>query len=144
MEKANLLRRKRRGLSKEQERISWTKSAVNAVDRLPFAKWKDATDKATIYLWQYLRDGLGLDNFDAEKFCLVLERARQMRNYIIHRSLELSILDERMSEIKNHLTGFPILLVEAASKIYPNACTENPPEEGEDGTPTYLLIEEFI
>jgi hypothetical protein len=58
--------------------------------------------------------------------------------------LELPILDERMTEIKNHLSGFPILLVKTASKIYPNACTENPPDEGDDGAPTYILIGEFL
>ena len=144
MAEQNLIRWKKSNVSKEKERVAWTKAAVNAVDRLPFDKWKDTeTNKSTIYLWQYLRDGLNL-KFEQENFCPILERARQMRNHIVHRSLELPILDERMTEIKNHLSGFPILLVEAASKVYSNACTENPPEEGDDGTPNYILIEEFL
>jgi hypothetical protein len=144
MVKENLIRWKKSNHSKEKERAAWTRAAVNAVDRLPFAKWKEEeTNKSTIYLWQYLRDGLDL-KFEQEKFCPILEKARQIRNHMVHRSLELPILDERMTEIKNHLAGFPTLLVKAASKIYPNACTENPPEEGDDGTPTYILIEEFL
>jgi hypothetical protein len=143
MQKRKLLRWKK-SENQSQEQIAWTKAAVNAVDRLPFAKWKEEeVEKSPIYLWRYLCDGLDLE-FGQEKLCSTLERARRMRNYIVHRSLELSVLNERMAEMKNHLAGFPILLAEAASKIYPKACTENVPEEDDDGTPTYVLLEEFL
>ncbi|HEY5346004.1 MAG TPA: hypothetical protein VIK62_06640, partial [Verrucomicrobiae bacterium] len=118
IQKKNLLRWKK-SENQSQEQIAWTKAAVNAVDRLPFAKWKEEeVGKSPIYLWQYLRDGLDLE-FEQEKLCSTLERARRIRNHIVHRSLELTVLDERMIEMKNHLAGFPILLTKAASKFYP-------------------------
>jgi len=127
----------------DAERIAWARGVVDAVDRLPFAQWKgEQAGLSTLYLWQYLRDDLGLD-FGQEKMCSSLEWVRRVRNHLVHRSLELTLLNERMAEAVTHLAGFPLLLVQAASKRYPKACTEDPPDEGDDGTPGYVLAETY-
>jgi hypothetical protein len=126
------------------ERIAWTKAVVDAVDKLRFAKWKDEkTNNSTPYLWQYLRYELGLE-FGQEKMCASLEWVRRVRNHLTHHSLELTLLNERTTEAEKSLANFPVSLVQAASKLYPKACTEDPPEEDDDGTPSYIVIAEYF
>jgi len=37
-----------------------------------------------------------------------------------------------------------VLLAQAASAVYPKACTEEPPDEDDDGTPGYVLMEKLV
>lgn len=127
-----------------KDRIGRTRATVKEVDHLHFAEWPaDKTAPKKPYVWQYLEECLVL-KFGPRTYCKVLERARRIRNHIVHVSFDLVIPDERMHEICRHLRGFPILLVEAAAKLYPDACTTEPPEEGDDGTPIYEILDELL
>lgn len=124
-----------------EKRIDWTRAAVDAVDRLPFAKFHDDCERRPVaYLWEYLSKCLGLE-FGQEVHCQSLEWARQARNHIVHRSFELTICDKEMTRAETCLANFPVLLVEVASKKYPEACTIDPFEEEEDGTPQFVGLE---
>ena len=123
----------------EGERIAWTIATVEAVDHLHFDQWKrEATGSGTVYLWKYLNDAFGLA-FPQKELWPTLERLRRIRNHVVHRSLELTISGDRMKDAQVYLGNFPALLVQTAAKPYPKACTEEPPDEGDDGTPAYVL-----
>ncbi len=144
MDKHQIRRPKRlRSDDPDKERITWTKAAVDAVDRLPFAEWNGETRKnRNIYLWSYLRDAFKIE-FPDPKLWPTLERLRQIRNHVIHKSMEVTIMDDRMSEAQIYLGNFPVVLTERAAKLFPKACTEAPPEDGDDGTPSYIILQEF-
>ncbi len=75
---------------------------------------------------------------------LTLAESQQVVKLIIHRSLELTISEERMKNARTYLGNFPTLLCQMAAKGFPKACTEERPDEGDDGTPAYVLLEEFF
>lgn len=122
------------------ERIAWTIATVEAVDRLPFDQWKEET--APVYLWTYLRDAFDL-SFPQPELWPTLERLRRIRNHIVHRSLELRVSNDRMSDARVFLGNFATLVCQNAGKSFPKACNEGRPEEGEDGTPAYLILQNY-
>lgn len=143
-------RMKLRGIKKSltsgslEERIAWTKAAIDAIDRLPFARFENDDDQdSTPCVWEFLGDCLGL-SFGQEQHCKELERVRRIRNHIVHRSHALVIPDERMAAVIVHLSNFPTLFVNVASEKYPKACTQEPPEEGDDGTPGYSDLDSIL
>jgi hypothetical protein len=127
------------------EQIAWTRGAIKAVDHLRFAKWRDEEEPTDcIYLWTYLA-AIGLE-FQQRTYCEKLEHARRVRNYIVHKSLQLPIADELAQTLRSHLSGFPVLLIHAAASKFPLACTSEPPEADEDGdiddgTPGYEVLD---
>jgi hypothetical protein len=128
----------------ELDRISWTKAVVGAVDRLPFDKWDhDRPRPATIYFWMYLRDGLGL-TWNSTELWATLEKLHQTRIHLVHKSLELTISNERVKEVENYLGNFPTILASAAAKKFPNACTDEKMTDDDDGTPGYFLKEKLL
>ena len=114
---------------------------------MPFARSNTRAERSeTIYLWQYLSECLGL-NFGQQRFCGEFKRARQVRNHIVHRSLNLPIGDEPISKMISHLFGFPVVLIESAAEKYPKACTAEPPESDDDvdeGTPGYEMLSGLV
>jgi hypothetical protein len=125
----------------EGERIAWTIATVEAVDHLPFDQWKEKVkSSSTIYLWEYLSAAFGLA-IQQRDLWPALERLRRIRNHVVHHSLELPISGDRMKDARICLGNFPALLVRTAAKSFPKACTEEPPGEGDQGTPAYVLLE---
>jgi len=88
-------------------------------------------------------EGLGLE-FGQKEICHSLEWVGRVRNYVTHSSIDLTVVNDRFGTAVKCLAVFPVLLVEAASKKYPKSCTEQPPEEGDDGTPGYVFAEVFF
>lgn len=127
----------------EAERIAWTRHAVRAVDRLPWHQWEgDSPAPQGIHLSNYLSDAFGL-SFSETELWPTLERLRQIRNYLIHESLKLTIQRDRMQEAEIYLGNFPAALVQKAMKPFPKACTEGSDEDDDDGAPGYVTLELF-
>jgi hypothetical protein len=49
-----------------------------------------------------------------------------------------------MNDIVKHLSNFPALLITAAAAKYPKACTLEPPEEDNDGTSGYEILDAIL
>jgi hypothetical protein len=61
--------------------------------------------------------------------------------------LELTISSDRMKDAAIYLANFPTVLVQTAARLFPKACSEDSPEDDDDGTPGYIVLErleEFI
>ena len=135
--------KRRLGQHPDCDRIAWTAATVEAVDSLPFDRWKgEAAKSSTIYLRTYLSEAFGLA-LPQSDWWAALERLRRIRNDIVHRSLELTILEDWMQDARIYLANYPTPLVQVAAKHFPKACTEEPPDEEDDGTPAYLLQKYF-
>jgi len=125
-----------------KEQIAKTRAVVDAADRLHFAKWEDEPDPKHPYLWQYLREGLDLE-FGQKELCVPLEWTRRVRNDVVHHGLELTITPDRLNQMRLSTANFPLLLIQAAAISYPTACTQEPPEDDDDGVPGFVLAEKY-
>jgi hypothetical protein len=123
-----------------QWRIEKTKALVKKVDFLLFEKPSGKTKlKKKPYLWEYIRDGLGL-NFEQHQYAASMAKIRDVRNHLAHESQDVPLPEELMTKVRSHLGGFPILLINAGIQKYPKACEERS-EDGWDGLPAYALID---
>jgi len=136
--------KKRLSSHPDSERIAWTIATVEAVDKLHFHEWK--TEEATvdaIYLSDYIREVFELE-FPQTDLWHKLEKLRRIRNHIIHTSMQFIVSNDAVKDAVVCLGNFPTLLVKAAAEPYPKACTEGPPEDGDDGTPGYELAQLYF
>jgi hypothetical protein len=125
------------------ERIAWTIAMVEAVDHLPFDRWRDeGTRFDRIYLRTYVSDVLGL-GISRDDLWTKLEGLRKTRNHIVHRSLELLVSRTVVQDTRGYLGAFPTILVQKAARQYPKACAEEDSTEGDDGTPAYIHLQDY-
>jgi len=130
-------KKRRRDEDKEDFRGRVTEKLVDSIARLRYKSSPQTKSKFPACLGEYLKVALGLE-FEQEKFIEVLQKTRNARNKIAHRSnLSPTVLtDEFMASARTALSEFPRRLIRAAIEDYPDACTE---EASDPELPGYSL-----
>lgn len=123
-----------------------TRFAVSAVDHLLFAEEivPQNPDKPSTgrFVRDFVTHALGLD-LDQAPLCYHLERAREIRNRIVHEDPDFVVPEHRMPELRNAMFFFLYRLCESGSNSakYPNACSLSSDEALDDnGEPGYRLV----
>ena len=133
----DLPKKRRPGEDDEDFRGRVTEKLVDSIGKLRYKPYPQTKSKFPACLGEYLKVGLGLE-FGEQKFIEVLEKTRNARNKIGHRSnLSPTVLTEEfMASARAALYEFPRRLIRAAIEDYPDACTE---EASEFEFPGYLV-----
>ena len=124
-------------------RAEATERLVSGIDHLLFAEEVVPRDRANPSTGPFVREfvsnvlHLGIEQ---QIRCPILERAREIRNRIVHADPDTPLSDDRMAQLRTHLADFPLVLCKAAVALYPDACTMGALHEDDDGRLGYKSL----